>query len=98
MRNHPRSSFTPISYVTPTHEAISTSQVFLVGLILQLVSFVLFTLIFVRWLAFVRYREQGLWHCDSLGGPTHDWRVLGSVLVTTCILVIVSSLSLILSV
>lgn len=59
------------------------------GLGLQLLSFLIFTGIYLRFLLHVA-RDTELWTRDAARGKLSDWRYLAAALVISCITIIVS--------
>ena len=65
-------------------------KIFLAGLVLQLVSFTLFSSIYVHFLYRVYTLEHGIWGRDK-GQPWYrDWRTLATALAISCIGILVS--------
>lgn len=75
--------------LTPTGSADLGQKIFLVGLILQLVSFVFFCIVFARWLVLVRLREPSVWARDAFAPWQHDWRALLAALSISCICIVI---------
>lgn len=67
-------------------------QIFLAGLILQLISFVVFSCMLALFLYRVRRHSQGIWSYATTKGQawTHDWRVLAAAMAISCVGIIVS--------
>ncbi|KAF8138712.1 RTA1-domain-containing protein [Boletus edulis] len=61
------------------------SHIFLAGLVLQLVSFTLFSGIYVRFLYRVYTLERGVWERDKAEPWYRDWRTLAVTLAISCI-------------
>ena len=74
--------------------SLRLAQIFLVGLILQLISFVFFTLVFVRFIHRVRNDEPNTWNRDRNEKSLHDWRYLALAMFISQIGVIVRKPSL----
>ncbi|KAG9036409.1 hypothetical protein FRB95_008950 [Tulasnella sp. JGI-2019a] len=68
-------------------------HLFLIGLILQLVSFALFTLLCLVWMYKVRKEAQSIWLRDALAGkPWHqDWRAFAGAILVSCTGILVRS-------
>jgi len=67
------------------------THIFLAGLVLQLVSFTLFSGIYMRFLYRVYTLEHGIWGRDK-GQPWYrDWRTLATALAISCIGILVRS-------
>lgn len=59
-------------------------KIFLVGLILQLVSFFFFTTLLLSWVRKVKHHEPEIWRKDA-GKPWYlDWRALFGALLISC--------------
>ncbi|KAG6857110.1 hypothetical protein H0H87_009671 [Tephrocybe sp. NHM501043] len=69
-----------------------TSQIFLAGLAIQLVSFATFTSIYLVFLYRVRKHKKDTWYQDSSKAWYNDWRALGFVLFLSCIGILIRSL------
>lgn len=67
------------------------SQIFLAGLILQLVSFVFFLVIYLRLLFLVHQRNPYIWTRDACKPWFSDWRTLACAFVVSCIGILVRS-------
>ncbi|TFY79972.1 hypothetical protein EWM64_g4039 [Hericium alpestre] len=69
------------------------TKIFLVGLILQLVSFFTFTSIFVIFLLRIRKHEPAIWTRDRDAGKTlfWDWRALAIALAISCVGILIRS-------
>ena len=67
-------------------------QLFLAGLILQLISFAIFTLLFLRFLYLVYGRERPIWLKDKHEAWRNDWRALASAMWLSCIGILVRPL------
>ncbi|TDL29586.1 RTA1-like protein [Rickenella mellea] len=67
------------------------SNVFLAGLVLQLVSFLGFTSVYLLWLYRVRRYEPETWRRDSSNPWHRDWRTLAGALVISCIGILIRS-------
>ncbi|KAF4575418.1 hypothetical protein EYR36_006777 [Pleurotus pulmonarius] len=67
------------------------NNMFLVGLILQLISFIIFSLIFVWFLIRVYIRRPDIWTFDSHKSWTNDWRALSAAMAVTCIGILIRS-------
>ncbi|KAG8871771.1 hypothetical protein FRB98_000494, partial [Tulasnella sp. 332] len=67
---------------------------FLLGLVLQLISFAIFTFLFLFWGFKVRKHAQSVWLRDELvGKPWHkDWRALAATMLVSCAGITVRSL------
>ncbi|KIY64658.1 RTA1-like protein [Cylindrobasidium torrendii FP15055 ss-10] len=66
-------------------------KLFLVGLILQLISFAIFTIMFLRMLLLIRSRRTAVWGQDRREDRMNDWRVLAAGMTISCIGVLVRS-------
>ena len=66
-------------------------KIFLAGLVLQLVSFTLFTGIYLRFLYRVYTLERDTWECDKMGPWYRDWRALAAALALSCVGILVSA-------
>jgi hypothetical protein len=66
-------------------ESNNICQIFLAGLIMQLVSFVFFCAIYARFLYRVYTEEQDVCVRDSKQPWYNDWRTLAAALVVSCI-------------
>lgn len=64
-------------------------NIFLVGLALQLLSFLIFTAVFLLFLHRVRKHDRAIWTKDAGRGWWHDWRTLAAALVVSCIGILV---------
>ncbi|KAI0068733.1 hypothetical protein BV25DRAFT_1817642 [Artomyces pyxidatus] len=82
-----------ISIGATTNRGASTgSHVFLVGLIIQLLSFATFTTIFYRFLYRVHKYEPQVWTRDQ-GKPWYlDWRILVVAMSVSCVGIIIRSI------
>lgn len=60
-------------------------QIFLIGLIMQLVSFVFFCAIYARFIYKVYTKEQDVCTRDSKQPWYNDWRALAGALAISCI-------------
>ncbi|KIY64653.1 RTA1-domain-containing protein [Cylindrobasidium torrendii FP15055 ss-10] len=67
-------------------------KIFLVGLILQLVSFVIFTLIFARMILLIHSRRPEVWNKDSHESRMNNWTTLAAGMCASCIGIIVRSI------
>ncbi|KAG6808622.1 hypothetical protein H0H93_016678, partial [Arthromyces matolae] len=67
------------------------SHLFLAGLILQLVSFALYTTIYGIFLYRVRTKNPEIWHCDRNKPWYNDWRTLSNVLCVSCVGILIRS-------
>ncbi|KAG6916828.1 hypothetical protein DXG01_005213 [Tephrocybe rancida] len=67
------------------------SRIFLVGLILQLVSFAVFTMIYGVFLYRVRTRSPEIWKRDLRKPWYNDWRTLAKVLCLSCLGILIRS-------
>ena len=67
-------------------------KVFLAGLVLQLVSFTLFSGIYIRFLYRVYTLERDIWECDKAEAWYRDWRTLATALAISCIGILVSAM------
>lgn len=69
-----------------------TTQIFLVGLILQLVSFLIFSCVYAVFLYRIYTRQQQTWFMDERDGKPwyDDWRALAGALVLSCLCILVS--------
>ncbi|KAG8885639.1 hypothetical protein FRB98_001732 [Tulasnella sp. 332] len=69
-------------------------NIFLVGLAMQLISFIIFTCIFVIWGYRVRKHSPGGWVRDRVAGKPwyKDWRALAAAMLLSCAGILVRSL------
>ncbi|KIY73997.1 RTA1-domain-containing protein [Cylindrobasidium torrendii FP15055 ss-10] len=67
------------------------SRVFLAGLALQLLSFIIFTIIYARFLVLLHKRSPALWLRDTHLPWYHDWRALAASLILSCIGILIRS-------
>ncbi|KAI9574466.1 RTA1-domain-containing protein [Boletus coccyginus] len=67
------------------------SHIFLAGLALQLVSFTLFSGIYIRFLYRVYTLEHNIWERDKGQPWSRDWRTLAAALAISCIGILVRS-------
>ncbi|KAF8558767.1 RTA1-domain-containing protein [Imleria badia] len=67
------------------------SHIFLAGLVLQLVSFTLFSGIYIRFLYRVYTLEHDVWERDKAKPWYRDWRTLATALAISCIGILVRS-------
>ncbi|PAV23663.1 RTA1-domain-containing [Pyrrhoderma noxium] len=67
------------------------SNIFLTGLILQLVSFIIFTIMYLRFLQLVYRNDRQVWNKDvNRKMPWYeDWRALAAAFFLSCILIII---------
>jgi len=72
-------------------QAKAGSNIFLAGLIIQLVSFVTFSIIFVYFMFRVHRHEQHVWTRDSSKRWYADWRALAGALAISCVGIIIRS-------
>jgi hypothetical protein len=79
----------PNNHEVDMNRLTTNTQLFLIGLILQLVSFVVFVLMYLRWLFLVRSREPEVWECSRRQSQQRDWRTLAIALGVSCLFVIV---------
>jgi len=66
-------------------------HIFLAGLALQLLSFLIFTIIYIRFLLRVRRYEPAIWSKDAGKKWYIDWRSLAGALFVSCIGILVRS-------
>ncbi|KIJ16373.1 hypothetical protein PAXINDRAFT_75421 [Paxillus involutus ATCC 200175] len=71
--------------------ALTGTHIFLAGLVLQLVSFISFSAITVRFLLRVRTHVPLAWNRDSKRGWYDDWRTLAGALCISCVGILVRS-------
>ncbi|KIK99568.1 hypothetical protein PAXRUDRAFT_822648 [Paxillus rubicundulus Ve08.2h10] len=71
--------------------ALTGAHIFLAGLVLQLVSFLSFSAITVRFLLRVRTHVPLAWNRDSKKGWHDDWRILAGALCISCVGILVRS-------
>lgn len=67
-------------------------QLFLIGLILQVISFLLFTIIYIIFLRRVA-QDSKTWQRDARESKFDDWRYLAGTVVVTCVCILVSPVS-----
>jgi len=73
-------------------QALNGSHIFLGGLAAQLVSFFVFTIIYLTFLYRVRKYSPDIWNMDH-DKPWHQsWRTLATVLIVSCIGILIRSL------
>ncbi|KAF8076468.1 RTA1-like protein [Lyophyllum atratum] len=68
------------------------SRIFLSGLIIQLISFVAFTSLYLLFLYRVYNRNPEIWRRDESKAWYNDWRALGAVLFVSCIGILIRSM------
>ncbi|KAG9006490.1 hypothetical protein FRB94_014354 [Tulasnella sp. JGI-2019a] len=68
-------------------------HLFLIGLVLQLVSFGIFTLLCLIWMYKVHKHAQSIWLRDELAGKSwrQDWRAFASAILVSCAGILVRS-------
>ncbi|EIW82130.1 RTA1-domain-containing protein [Coniophora puteana RWD-64-598 SS2] len=71
--------------------ALAGSHIFLAGLVLQLASFLVFSVIYARFLYKVCSQDPELLRRDASGRWYRDWRTLAGALVVSCIGILVRS-------
>ncbi|KAH8091067.1 RTA1-like protein [Cristinia sonorae] len=71
--------------------ALKGSRIFLAGLVLQLLSFIIFSILYVRFLWRVRKYEPAIWTRDSGISWFKDWRSLAGALIISCIGILIRS-------
>ena len=71
----------------------SPIQIFLAGLALQLISFFIFTLIFIRFLLRVRTQAPHVWSPSPSLVWWRDWRTLAAAMSLSCVGILVRPLS-----
>ncbi|KIJ70024.1 hypothetical protein HYDPIDRAFT_77204 [Hydnomerulius pinastri MD-312] len=64
-------------------------HIFLAGLVLQLVSFLFFTVLYVRFLLRIRALEPYIWTRDSDKPWFNDWRALAGALCISCVMILI---------
>lgn len=64
-------------------------QIFLAGLIIQLISFAFFFTLFLRFLYRVHKHEDSIWRRDEDQPWYHDWRALAGAMVISCLGILV---------
>ncbi len=69
--------------------SLTSVQIFLAGLIIQLISFFIFSVIYLRFLFLVHKHERTAWLKDEGNGRWNDWRTLAFVLFLSCIGILV---------
>ncbi|KAN0097247.1 RTA1 like domain containing protein [Tylopilus felleus] len=72
-------------------QRLTGTHVFLIGLVLQLVSFTLFSGIYIRFLYRVYTLERNIWERDRVKLWYHDWRTLATALAISCVGILVRS-------
>ncbi|KAG6378928.1 RTA-like protein [Boletus reticuloceps] len=79
-------------FATPLHiSEVGFEKIFLAGLVLQLVSFTLFSGIYVCFLYRVYTLERGVWERDKAEPWYRDWRTLAVTLAISCIGILIRS-------
>ncbi|KAF9464496.1 RTA1 like protein-domain-containing protein [Collybia nuda] len=71
--------------------ALAGSRVFLAGLAAQLLSFFIFTCIYLVFIYRVYTKKRRAWTMDQLNMWYRDWRILALVLFTSCIGILIRS-------
>ncbi|KAL4076044.1 RTA1-domain-containing protein [Scleroderma citrinum] len=71
--------------------ALSGSHIFLAGLVLQLVSFLIFSGIYIRFLYKIHTLRPEIWNRDQIRPWYSDWRALAGALMVSCIGILVRS-------
>ncbi|KAG1783275.1 RTA1-domain-containing protein [Suillus placidus] len=71
--------------------ALTGLHIFLAGLVLQLASFIFFSVIYARFLYKVRAEEQAIWMRDSKQHWINDWRTLAAAAAVSCITILIRS-------
>ncbi|KAG9036406.1 hypothetical protein FRB95_008947 [Tulasnella sp. JGI-2019a] len=68
-------------------------HLFLIGLVLQLVSFGIFTILCLTWMHKVRKHSRNVWLRDELAGRSwyRDWRAMAGAILVSCAGVLVRS-------
>ncbi|KAG9036410.1 hypothetical protein FRB95_008951 [Tulasnella sp. JGI-2019a] len=68
-------------------------HLFLIGLVLQLVSFGIFTLLLLVWMHKVHKHSRSVWLRDELAGKSwhRDWRAMAGAILVSCVGVLVRS-------
>jgi hypothetical protein len=74
-----------------TKTAKMGSRIFLIGLALQLASFVVFTTVYVVFLFRIYSQRSDLWKRDSAHKWYNDWRALAGALALSCIGILIRS-------
>ena len=69
----------------------STNKIFLAGLVIQLVSFFLFTCMYLRFLQRIYFYHPEIWQRDSRAHWFNDWRILALALFISCIGILVGT-------
>ncbi|KAI0699452.1 RTA1-domain-containing protein [Cytidiella melzeri] len=72
-------------------KAQAGSKIFLAGLILQLISFAIFTMFYLRFIYRMHKHEPEIWVRDAHKPWYNDWRALAGALALSCIGVLVRS-------
>ncbi|CAL1712152.1 unnamed protein product [Somion occarium] len=80
-----------MSVTTNVDRAKLSSNIFLGGLALQVLSFAFFTLLFFRFLYHVYTLEPQVWSRDSLKPWYQDWRGLAGAMFISCIGILIRS-------
>lgn len=75
----------------PHDSLFAHAQLFLAGIALQLISFLFFTLLYLRFLWRIRRYEPQIWSRDAVAGKhwSKDWRSLAGAMVISCIGILV---------
>ncbi|KAG1849915.1 hypothetical protein DFJ58DRAFT_446924 [Suillus subalutaceus] len=80
-----------ITTSTVYSSALTGLHIFLAGLVLQLVSVSLFSVIYARFLYKVHAEEQTIWMRDSKQYWNSDWRTLAAAAAVSCIGILIRS-------
>ncbi|RDB22661.1 Protein RTA1 [Hypsizygus marmoreus] len=75
-----------------SHTNFVGSRIFLAGLIIQLISFVIFTSLYIVFIYRVYTRKPHTWRRDQAKAWYNDWRTLGAVLFISCVGILIRSL------
>jgi len=80
-----------LSISTNPTTASAGSHIFLAGLVLQLASFTIFTLMYIRFLYMVYTRRPEIWNHDQGKRWYMDWRALAGALSVSCVGILIRS-------
>jgi len=72
--------------------ALTGSRIFLAGLALQLLSFFIFTCIYLLFVYRVRKFQPQIWAMDRLKRWYYDWRALAATLTVSCVGILIRSI------
>lgn len=83
-------TYVPSSSSSSRNSHSPANQIFLAGLALQLASFLLFSILYTRFLWRIYKHEPAQWTQDRALPWYNDWRSLAGALVVSCIGILVS--------